>query len=105
MHTRCALVTGVQTCALPLSSRVEIIVRHDPPWTSEWMSEPARQKLKAAGLAPPPHHHGNLIPVLLDPVACPGCNSTNTTLRNRTHERRVGKECVSKGRVRGSTVN
>lgn len=61
---------------------VEILVRHDPPWTSEWMTEEARQKLKAAGLAPPPHHHGNLIQILLDPVACPRCGSTSTTLRN-----------------------
>lgn len=64
------------------AARVEILVRHDPPWTSEWMTEEARQKLKAAGLAPPPHHQGNLIQVLLDPVACPRCDSFNTTLRN-----------------------
>src|SRR3546814_16201944 len=27
-HTRCALVTGVQTCALPISSLAEAIVAH-----------------------------------------------------------------------------
>src|SRR3546814_9213912 len=27
-HTRCALVTGVQTCALPISMHTEIFVEH-----------------------------------------------------------------------------
>ena len=61
---------------------VEVKVRHHPTWTSEWITETARAKLKAAGLAPPPHHQGNLIQVLLDPVTCPRCGSTNTLLRN-----------------------
>lgn len=61
---------------------VEVQVRQAPAWTSEWITEEARQKLKAAGLAPPPHHQGQLIQVLLDPVACPRCGSTNTSLRN-----------------------
>ena len=61
---------------------VQVAVRHDPPWTSEWISEGARAKLKVAGLAPPPHHTGNFVRLLMDPVACPRCESTNTTLRN-----------------------
>ncbi|MEX2144715.1 MAG: 1,2-phenylacetyl-CoA epoxidase subunit PaaD [Anaerolineales bacterium] len=62
--------------------QVQVKVRHEPAWTSEWITEEARQKLKAAGLAPPPHHQGNLIQVLMDPVACPRCGSTITSLRN-----------------------
>ncbi|MEX1143598.1 MAG: 1,2-phenylacetyl-CoA epoxidase subunit PaaD [Anaerolineales bacterium] len=62
--------------------RVEVQVRQAPAWTSEWITEEARQKLKAAGLAPPPHHQGQLIQVLLDPVACPRCGSMRTSLRN-----------------------
>jgi ring-1,2-phenylacetyl-CoA epoxidase subunit PaaD len=62
--------------------KVEVRVRQAPAWTSEWITEEARQKLKAAGLAPPPHHQGGLIQVLLDPVACPRCGSTKTSLRN-----------------------
>lgn len=63
-------------------AQIEVVVRHEPAWTSEWITEAARAKLSSAGLAPPPHHHGNLIQVLLDPVACPRCGSTNTSLRN-----------------------
>jgi ring-1,2-phenylacetyl-CoA epoxidase subunit PaaD len=61
---------------------VQVLIRHHPTWTSEWITDAARAKLKAAGLAPPPHHQGNLIQVLLDPVTCPRCGSTNTLLRN-----------------------
>jgi ring-1,2-phenylacetyl-CoA epoxidase subunit PaaD len=62
--------------------QVEVRVQHSPAWTTEWMSDAARAKLQAAGLAPPPRHQGNLIQVLLDPVACPRCSSSNTSLRN-----------------------
>lgn len=61
---------------------VQVSVRHSPPWTSEWITSEARAKLKAAGLAPPPRHSGNFINVLMDPVECPRCESTNTSLRN-----------------------
>jgi ring-1,2-phenylacetyl-CoA epoxidase subunit PaaD len=62
--------------------KVRIEIRHQPTWTSEWISESARAKLLAAGLVPPPHHQGNLIQVLVDPAPCPRCGSTNTSLRN-----------------------
>ncbi len=62
--------------------QVEVKVRHRPTWTSEWISEGARQKLEEHGLAAPPHHHGNLVQVLMDPVPCPHCGSNNTSMRN-----------------------
>jgi ring-1,2-phenylacetyl-CoA epoxidase subunit PaaD len=55
----------------------------DPPWSSDWITAEARQKLKQFGLAPPPRHGGNLQEILLiDTVACPYCDSTNTTIKN-----------------------
>jgi ring-1,2-phenylacetyl-CoA epoxidase subunit PaaD len=62
--------------------KIQIVERHKPTWTSEWISESGRAKLLAHGLVPPPHHAGNLIQVLLGPVPCPRCASTNTSLRN-----------------------
>ncbi len=53
-----------------------------PPWTTNWITEPARAKLKAFGLAPPPQHGGDFAILLFDPVACPYCDSENTTLKN-----------------------
>src|SRR3546814_3164950 len=44
-HTRCALVTGVQTCALPISeaqpARGERVAERGPPWLAE-IAAPAR---------------------------------------------------------------
>lgn len=53
-----------------------------PPWSSDWISDAARQKLKAFGLAPPPKHNGRIELTLLAPVACPYCDSTNTGVKN-----------------------
>ncbi|MCB9136084.1 MAG: phenylacetate-CoA oxygenase subunit PaaJ [Anaerolineales bacterium] len=53
-----------------------------PPWTSDWITEPARAKLKTFGLAPPKKHGGDFAVLLFDPVPCPYCNSEHTTLKN-----------------------
>lgn len=53
-----------------------------PPWTSDWITAEGRQKLKAFGLAPPAVHGGNINVTFFEVVACPYCNSTNTTLKN-----------------------
>jgi len=54
-----------------------------PAWTTDWMSEAGKNKLKAFGIAPP-----NPKPVVCTPdlfqqdegVQCPHCNSYNTRL-------------------------
>ena len=53
-----------------------------PAWTTDWMSQAARDRLAADGIAPPgPRRPG---PVLVQltaapaPVACPRCGSTDT---------------------------
>ncbi len=53
-----------------------------PPWTTDWITETARAKLKSFGLAPPHKHGGDFAILLFDPVACPYCGSENTTLKN-----------------------
>src|SRR3546814_12496499 len=35
-HTRCALVTGVQTCALPISNFIEETLRYESPLRSQF---------------------------------------------------------------------
>ena len=48
-----------------------------PAWTTDWMSEEGKRKLKAYGIAPP----GNRSDAPSDrPPACPQCNSSNTKL-------------------------
>lgn len=53
-----------------------------PAWTTDWITEEARGKLKSFGLAPPPKHGGDFAVLLFEPVACPYCDSENTTLKN-----------------------
>src|SRR3546814_4233118 len=74
-HTRCALVTGVQTCALPISAS---------PWTpeEERRVREGYEHLGAAQLA----------------------LALGRSLK-RSEERRVGKECVSTCRSRWSTYH
>jgi ring-1,2-phenylacetyl-CoA epoxidase subunit PaaD len=62
----------------------EVIVRTvlAPPWTTDWITDAARGKLKAFGLAPPPKHGGDFAILLFDPVLCPYCNSEKTALKN-----------------------
>jgi ring-1,2-phenylacetyl-CoA epoxidase subunit PaaD len=64
----------------PLEVVVETVLY--PPWSSDWISDDGRQKLKAFGLAPPARHGGNLLVTFYDSVACPYCESTNTTVKN-----------------------
>ncbi|MEM7332968.1 MAG: 1,2-phenylacetyl-CoA epoxidase subunit PaaD [Chloroflexota bacterium] len=63
---------------------VEVIVhkQFNPPWTSDWISDEGRQKLKHFGLQPPNRHGGNLVMTFFDVVTCPRCESKNTTLKN-----------------------
>lgn len=53
-----------------------------PPWSTDWITEEARQKLRAFGLAPPPRHGGNLAVTFFEVVACPYCDSNNTSVKN-----------------------
>src|SRR3546814_3584331 len=85
-HTRCALVTGVQTCALPISdyscrrSQDEIRLEASCQCNEE-----------AAGDDPDPIRMN-----FLEQRAFHG------TMSMRSEERRVGKECVSTCRSRWS---
>jgi ring-1,2-phenylacetyl-CoA epoxidase subunit PaaD len=64
------------------AEQIEVRTRLNPPWTSEWLSDETRAKLRQFGLAPPPHHRGNLEIALLEVVECPRCGSKDTVLDN-----------------------
>lgn len=59
---------------------IKVVTTFSPPWTSDWITDEAKEKLRAFGVVPAPRHGGNV--VLLDSVACPRCGSENTSLRN-----------------------
>jgi ring-1,2-phenylacetyl-CoA epoxidase subunit PaaD len=62
--------------------QVEVSIQIHPPWSSEHITQEGRVKLKAFGLAPPPHHQGLIDLSMLDTAACPYCGSENTSLKN-----------------------
>src|SRR3546814_3133480 len=93
-HTRCALVTGVQTCALPIScfgqaSSGFVVVRIGP-------APVLRFGLGCFVLSGVLIATSNGYSMLLWAAAIGGIGNS------RSEERRVGKECVSTCRSRGS---
>lgn len=46
-----------------------------PAWTTDWMSEEGKQKLKAYGIAPPAVRWGETTDLVIE---CPQCHSVNT---------------------------
>jgi ring-1,2-phenylacetyl-CoA epoxidase subunit PaaD len=52
-----------------------------PAWTTEWMTEAGKEKLRLYGIAPPhplPKHYSDTAFVETEPVACPRCQSLHT---------------------------
>lgn len=48
-----------------------------PAWTTDWMSEEGKRKLKEYGIAPPQSRADDTTDPIIE---CPQCNSTNTKL-------------------------
>lgn len=61
--------------------RLRLAPRLSPPWTTDWMSEEAKERLRAYGIAPP----AQLIQLPAEPslIACPHCGSPQTQLVSR----------------------
>ena len=54
-----------------------------PAWSTDWISEEAKEKLRAYGIAPPePVKDDGLIQLEISPTPCPRCGSLNTTTQN-----------------------
>lgn len=66
-----------------------VVTQLSPAWTTDWMSEEAKEKLRQYGIAPPHRtaDQSNIVrfmPNRASPsVACPHCGSTNTTLTSQ----------------------
>src|SRR3546814_14055951 len=106
-HTRCALVTGVQTCALPTARRNWLSSHNAAIRLSAWR----RENERPAPLQCSDHKQTEVCPLLRRSktqrhihrsVACPLHLQTTEVWVPRSEERRVGKECVSTCRYRWS---
>jgi len=60
--------------------RVRLVL--SPPWSTDWISHAAREKLRAFGLAPAPLHGGLIQIMFSEDAVCPNCGSSHTTLKN-----------------------
>src|SRR3546814_4981665 len=98
-HTRCALVTGVQTCALPISLCMATQKRTQSIRILESLGTLSSDK----GFLDSMVTGGRL---LRTRVCCPRCEVMAryqlAPPETRSEERRVGKECVSTCRSRWS---
>jgi ring-1,2-phenylacetyl-CoA epoxidase subunit PaaD len=64
-----------------------VVTQLAPAWTTDWMSDSAKEKLRAYGIAPP-NCQSTSTPQTVrftrrlqdDVIACPRCGSTNTTI-------------------------
>src|SRR3546814_12411905 len=108
--TRCALLTGVQTCALPISLRKPDLTERDMWGLTPLDQLACRIQFRRAsyqGIYTPPEaaRHSIEYPsynggsdwgsIAIDP-------QRGVIIANRSEERRVGKECVSTCRSRWS---
>ena len=62
-----------------------VVTRLAPAWTTDWITQAARDKLRAYGIAPPQHAASSNVVQFArragkaGSVACPHCGSANTT--------------------------
>src|SRR3546814_5885553 len=97
-HPRCALVTGVQTCALPIYP-IDSIRKQRVRQLFRPRLNPAFTVCRTAGLAAGARHGqsiamAGMLALFTDPAVWAAL---------RSEERRVGKECGSTCRARWST--
>src|SRR3546814_4046538 len=94
-HTRCALVTGVQTCALPISYPFVPSVSRSGMYRGTAPPNPATQALRYTGFAGTQGERRKKSTL----------GSPSAQMERRSEERRVGEECVSTCRYRWSTYH
>jgi len=58
--------------------KLELTTQLSPAWTTDWMSEAGKEKLKAYGIAPPVEGASGLF--AQTQVSCPRCDSRNTKM-------------------------
>ncbi|MBL7684321.1 MAG: phenylacetate-CoA oxygenase subunit PaaJ [Flavipsychrobacter sp.] len=64
-------------------SPVKVTMVYSPAWTTDWMNDTAKEKMRQYGIAPPMHSScGNMF-MAEQHVHCPHCDSADTNLISR----------------------
>ncbi|MFV0574091.1 MAG: 1,2-phenylacetyl-CoA epoxidase subunit PaaD [Vibrio sp.] len=58
---------------------VDVVIQLDPAWTTDWINDATKEKLRQYGIAPPDHKACMHTAINAHP-ACPRCKSENTKL-------------------------
>jgi len=73
-----------------LGIEARVVTQLSPAWTTDWMSDEAKEKLRVYGIAPPhatPAPEVSVVRFMRRPqaelVACPKCGSTHTVLSSQ----------------------
>lgn len=75
-----AIEMAVQTALLDAGIEATIERVISPAWTTDWITNEGREKLRAYGIAPPVGSSGGMRAFFSeDVIACPRCGSTRTT--------------------------
>lgn len=63
-------------------TKVEVKTVYSPAWTTDWIPEEAKEKLKKYGIAPPEHSTQSKAELMgiQKTVKCPRCHSSNTKM-------------------------
>lgn len=64
---------------------VEVRTVLSPPWSTDWITPEAKERLRQYGIAPPKptaQQEGMLIQLEASPTRCPRCGSLNTSVKN-----------------------
>ncbi|HRD37523.1 MAG TPA: phenylacetate-CoA oxygenase subunit PaaJ [Bacteroidia bacterium] len=62
---------------------VKVQLTYEPAWTTDWLTEVAKLKMKNYGIAPPQHSACSKVFSKNEEVVCPRCNSKQTELISR----------------------
>lgn len=63
--------------------KIKVELTYEPAWTTDWLTEEAKAKLKKYGIAPPTRLACNKLFSTHEEVVCPRCNSKQTDLISR----------------------
>ena len=64
-------------------SPVIVKLVYEPAWTTDWMSDKAKDKLRLYGIAPPMHSSCSQDVFSHNIIKCPNCGSTDTVMLSR----------------------
>lgn len=73
----------VATAVVEAGFEADVQFAISPAWTTDWITDRGRERLLAAGIAPPPPVAEPGVTFVDPPVACPRCASRRTRLISR----------------------